>query len=525
MKPKILTTILLSCLFASKALAQATVTSMTETMDFIAGDDQRRDYNNKLCALVKVQVLDEITEVEGNTMGDIVNRGVEKWVYMAQDSRNMKIHLKNNLPLTVKFKDHNITSLKSNRVYLLVIDVPNKGNTVGSESLKGNNLQLRVTPQNATITIWGDDLERKTYRPQDDGTLNIYLPYGRYHYQAIANGYHDKEGSVFVNDEDRWDYINLDAITGTLSINCPTDKSEFYINKKLVTKSKKSNSWSGEMTPGSYIVEVIRDGFVSQSKTIDVVANQTTVVNFEELVTLAEQKRTEAKNEQMELKRKQQEELLRKQEEQQRLEREKAEREAERQKKLAAEREQAEKERQAAREKRKAIRDQKAKEQEAIVFGVRAGVNLATVGMKGETEGSTSMSAGFHVGANADVKLTYELHLNAGLLFSQKGYEFKGKGYEEKTTAQFITIPVQLSYRINMFQINLGPYLDFGLGGDIDYKEGKIGTFEHFDKMNYGVTFGAGVILGKNFYIGANYECGMSNYANRNIAISLGYNF
>lgn len=525
MRTMIIATLLLTCQLSGNAQTQPTVNSMTETTDFIPGDDQRRDLNNKLCALVKVQVLDEITEVEGNTLGDIVNRGVEKWIYMAQGSRNMKIHFRNNLPLTVKFKDHKITSLNSNRIYMLVVDVPNKATAGGNTEVKGNKLQLRVFPKNATITIWGDDLARKSYRPQNDGTINIYLPYGRYHYLATANGYHDKEGSVFVNDENRWDDISMNIITGTLTINCPTNKADFYINRQMVMKSKKTDSWSGEMAPGSYTIEVQKSGYVPQTKTVEVVAKQNISVNFDELVTLSEQKKAEARNEQMERERLQQEELLKKQEEEMRLKKEQEEKEAERQRQLAIAREKAEKERQAAREKRKAIRDQKFKEQKAVVFGIRAGANLANIGLKSGIEGSSSMAVGFHLGANADVKLTYDLHLNVGLLFSQKGYEFKGNGYEETTTAQFITLPVQLSYRIDMFQINVGPYVDFGMGGQIDYKVGKLDTFEHFDAMNYGITFGAGVILGKNFYLGANYECGMSNYANRNIAISLGYNF
>lgn len=39
--------------------------------------------------------------------------------------------------------------------------------------------------------------------------MRIYLPYGRYYYSVEANGYKSYEGSTFINDEDRWDNVNL----------------------------------------------------------------------------------------------------------------------------------------------------------------------------------------------------------------------------------------------------------------------------------------------------------------------------
>ena len=105
---------------------QISVTSVKETTDFIPGDDQRKDFNGDLCALVKVQVVDDITDIEGNVMGDIVNKGVEKWAYMAKGSKSMKIHLKNFLPVEIVFNKYKISSLKSNRTYLIILNAEKK---------------------------------------------------------------------------------------------------------------------------------------------------------------------------------------------------------------------------------------------------------------------------------------------------------------------------------------------------------------------------------------------------------------
>lgn len=98
------------------------VISFKQTTDHIPVSDRRNDLNQTPCALVKVQVVDDIDRVEGNKIGDIVNRGVEKWVYLCKGSRNIRIHFKNHLPIRIDFKDYQINGLESNRVYEATID-------------------------------------------------------------------------------------------------------------------------------------------------------------------------------------------------------------------------------------------------------------------------------------------------------------------------------------------------------------------------------------------------------------------
>lgn len=166
----------------------------------------------------------------------------------------------------------------------------------------------------------------------------------------------------------------------------------------------------------------------------------------------------------------------------------------------------------------------------SVVFGIRAGANLASLGLNSDVDGTCSMVTSFHAGLNMDIRLINQLHLNTSLLFSQKGYKYEhdwDSERQETATAQFIMLPVQLSLRLGFFQINAGPYLEYGLGGEIEY--GRRGwtydTFDYYDALNYGIAAGVGFNLGKHFYLGANYEMGLSDYANRNIAISLGVNF
>ena len=145
---------------SSFAQQAATVKSFTLTTDHIPGADRRNDYNGTPCALIKVQVVDEITRVEGGKIGDIVNKGVEKWVYMCKGSRNMTIHLKNFLPLQLTFRDYSINSLESNRVYQLVLVLPEDKKAAEAEKQRQMEEQRKYEEQKRKDLLKQQELER-----------------------------------------------------------------------------------------------------------------------------------------------------------------------------------------------------------------------------------------------------------------------------------------------------------------------------------------------------------------------------
>ena len=199
MRIRILSLIIYFCLvfFTANAQEAATVKSFTLTTDHISARDRRNDLNGDACALVKVQVVDDIERVEGNKVGDIVNRGVEKWVYMCKGSRNMRIHLKNHLPVRVLFKDFQISGLESNRVYELVIEIPDAPVTIspnsGSTTVAKQKLILNYSPSNAIVFVDG-----KQYR--GNGGVELELQVGTHDYFIAADGYIADNGEVNLNE-------------------------------------------------------------------------------------------------------------------------------------------------------------------------------------------------------------------------------------------------------------------------------------------------------------------------------------
>ena len=65
------------CAFLCSVQAQkpVKVISFTETTDHISGAERKKDFNGNYCALVKVQVLDNIQRVEGNKIGAHFKKG------------------------------------------------------------------------------------------------------------------------------------------------------------------------------------------------------------------------------------------------------------------------------------------------------------------------------------------------------------------------------------------------------------------------------------------------------------------
>jgi len=184
-----------------------------------------------------------------------------------------------------------------------------------------------------------------------------------------------------------------------------------------------------------------------------------------------------------------------------------------------------------------------------FTFGVRTGVNFSKQ-YNMEDGADNDFRTGFHVGITADVNFVRSFSINTGVLYTQKGYKSDYSDYrgsvKKTNSAAYIEIPVLASYRVELsdaacFQLNLGPYIAFGVGGKLDvvntFQNGDsydIDCFDDYDgmkKFDAGVSVGAAVVF-SNIYMGASYERSFMNvsntndkFQNGNIVITLGYNF
>ncbi len=169
----------------------------------------------------------------------------------------------------------------------------------------------------------------------------------------------------------------------------------------------------------------------------------------------------------------------------------------------------------------------------SLSFGVRAGLNMATTAFDDKYSGTGSVSK-FHLGVTMDVPITEMLYFSTALLYSAKGYKYDDNTISETGSANFVDIPLQIALRLQLgssvaLQPSVGPYIAMGIGGDIEGEKNKTsysGKFsDHFSSFDYGLQLGAQLIISDHFNFGAAYQAGMGDYRNRNLMISLGYNF
>lgn len=181
-----------------------------------------------------------------------------------------------------------------------------------------------------------------------------------------------------------------------------------------------------------------------------------------------------------------------------------------------------------------------------VKFGVRAGLNFATVALADDAENEVegvSGTMGFSAGAVLDIPVSKSFYIQPGLYYSQKGFKYEGiaQYYSTETTTftstqGYVELPVLASYRLTLtndlqLQVNAGPYFAVRLNNKVD----KDDPYHRFDggssgSFDTGLQIGTGVTYNKHYYAGIGYEWGFfeqerTDSKNRNLFINIGYNF
>ena len=104
--------ICLSFLFVLAALESVVAQELTvesfvlAPTDITAQTEGRKDLNGDACALVKIFVVGDVADVEGNVVKPLVKKNSQTWAFMTQGSKQMQVIAQNALPLMVTFADY-----------------------------------------------------------------------------------------------------------------------------------------------------------------------------------------------------------------------------------------------------------------------------------------------------------------------------------------------------------------------------------------------------------------------------------
>jgi len=194
-----------------------------------------------------------------------------------------------------------------------------------------------------------------------------------------------------------------------------------------------------------------------------------------------------------------------------------------------------------------------------IRFGVKGGLNLANMVINDPDEYqfydlAPKTIIGFHMGATAEFSFSEKFAVEPGLLLSTKGYKFEEDGDVLSFNMNYLEIPINAIYKIDIggakILIKAGPYLGYAISGKWKASEAvlgyygdekeqkiKIGSDDSGDDIkphDFGLNIGGGVEI-KDITIVLQYGIGLANLSpytvhntklkNNVIGISVGYKF
>ena len=244
--------------------------------DITAQSQPRKDLNNLYCALVKVGIALDGVKFDGSIMGEPIQKLGEYWVYMPKGVSMLQVLHKNYTPLMVNFYDYGVGKVESGMTYILTLSKP-AGSTEPADA-GGNFYALTVNPKNAVVTIDGNQQTVST-----DGEYSAMLPYGSHTYKVEAGGYTSKSGTFTISSSDMTPInVSLVSAMATVSVTCPTPAVSLYVDKKSVGMIP----WTGSLKEGMHLIEVKKDGYRSQQRTINLSQQQKLDVAFNEFVAI-----------------------------------------------------------------------------------------------------------------------------------------------------------------------------------------------------------------------------------------------
>ena len=304
--------------------------------DLTAQSQPRKDLNNLNCALVKVGITLDGVKFDGSIMGEPIQKLGEYWVYMPKGVSMLQVLHKNYTPLMVNFYDYGVGKVESGMTYILTLSKP-AGSTEPTDA-GGNFYALTVTPKNAVVTIDGNQQTvstdgaysamlpygSHTYKVEAGGyisksgtftisssdmtpinvslesamaTVSVTCPTpavslyvdkksvgtipwtgslkeGMHLIEARKEGYRSQQRTINLSQQQRLDvaFPELAAIQGNLSVNYKPFGADVYIDGKKVGQSPRV--FNGILV-GSHKVEIKKDGYDTDSKTVSILEGQT----------------------------------------------------------------------------------------------------------------------------------------------------------------------------------------------------------------------------------------------------------
>lgn len=152
--------------------------------------------------------------------------------------------------------------------------------------------------------------------------------------------------------------------------------------------------------------------------------------------------------------------------------------------------------------------------QTQIYYGVKAGLNLATVAFNADYDADFGSDIGYYVGPYATVGLTDRFNLRPELLLSHQGYNYDHPSFEEDPVFHntYLNLPIMVRYSaIDRLQVEAGPQIGFLIGSKLKFEDETEDSKDTFKAMDFGFNIGAGYRFPIGLAVELRYNFGLGN--------------
>ena len=219
------------------------VKSFTLDNDLEARTNPILDKDGNPCALVKIPMGDEIANVDGNVIS-IKDHYGEKWVYLTDGTKDIKIFHKRGISLRVYFPDYGINGVMGKCTY--VLDWVKTVSEAVSVIQQSQSIIIKYTPSTATVLV-----DNKMVRGSN-GVAKTTLPVGQHSYIVACDGYESEEGMVKLKPSAPSN-LQITLTKEKVSVGSVDERS---VRQTIGKQQSITNQTNSSVASGSYVISI-----------------------------------------------------------------------------------------------------------------------------------------------------------------------------------------------------------------------------------------------------------------------------
>ena len=202
-----------------------------------------RDFNDRLCALIKVTVVGELkhelTLDLGTTMQFIERKDRQEigevWFYIPAGARRMTFKCSGYKPIEIMA----VPAFQPGSVYRITITAESKGTYVTNAMVKSNYLKVKL-PEGTRFSIGRTREYELSSEILSSGDFSMRLDFGEYYYRAENGLYETAEGTLTVDDNSEVRTIEMTPAYSYLDIRTEPAGASVFVDGELVGTSPMS---------------------------------------------------------------------------------------------------------------------------------------------------------------------------------------------------------------------------------------------------------------------------------------------